>query len=587
MATMNRPAYSVILKYSKKKPVLIFVSSRRQTRLTALDLISYCAADQDSQQFVRMDHEELQYLLTQITESNLKHTLQYGIGIHHAGLSPSDKNIVEHLFVSNKIQVLVCTSTLAWGVNFPAHLVIVKGTEFFDADTKRYQDYPITDVLQMMGRAGRPQFDQSGEAYIMVQDVKKNYYKKFLYEPFPVESSLKDALHEHICAEINSGTIKTRQEAMDYLTWTFMFRRLVQNPTFYELQDTSFESLRLWMTKLIDGILKDLKNANCITLDGEDLESTHLGMISSYYYLRYTTISKFHSNITSDCDYVKLLEMVAEADEFDQIPVRHNEDELNASLAKSLPVPSYSRAYDNCHVKTFLLLVAHLSRVKLPIADYATDTKTVLDSCIRIIQAYVDVASEKGHLKSVLHLCHVMQMLMQAQWKDKSDLSTLPYLDESDLQELRTKHNVDRLIQLVDNVDLLRNLKLKKVEWDGLVKILKDLPNVKLSVEEQHGHDPIDKVMNITIHMVDERLKDRRQRQRSAYVPKFTKQKDEGWWLVVGDEAKNELMAIKRIRLMRNTQTTLVIPEVKKGTVLRCYLMSDCYLGLDQQVEFV
>jgi hypothetical protein len=47
------------------------------------------------------------------------------------------------------LQVLVATSTLAWGVNTPAHLVIVKGTEFYDAPSRRYVDFPITDVLQV------------------------------------------------------------------------------------------------------------------------------------------------------------------------------------------------------------------------------------------------------------------------------------------------------------------------------------------------------------------------------------------------------------------------------------------------------
>jgi len=61
----------------------------------------------------------------------------------------------------------------------------VLGTEYYDGKTHRYVDFPITDVLQMMGRAGRPQFDDSGKAVIMVHDVKKNFYKKFLYEPFP------------------------------------------------------------------------------------------------------------------------------------------------------------------------------------------------------------------------------------------------------------------------------------------------------------------------------------------------------------------------------------------------------------------
>lgn len=76
--------------------------------------------------------------------------------MHHAGLSEGDRQICEDLFVSKKIQVLVTTSTLAWGVNFPARLVIIKGTEYFDPKVKKYVDMPVTDILQMMGRAGRP-----------------------------------------------------------------------------------------------------------------------------------------------------------------------------------------------------------------------------------------------------------------------------------------------------------------------------------------------------------------------------------------------------------------------------------------------
>lgn len=138
----------------------------------------------------------------------------------------SDRKIVEELFVNTKIQILVATSTLAWGVNYPAHLVIVKGTEFYDAKTKGYVDFPITDVLQMMGRAGRPQFDDTGVACVFVHDIKKNFYKKFLHEPFPVESSLHKCLHNHFNAEIVSGTIVSKQDAVDYLTWTYLYCRI-------------------------------------------------------------------------------------------------------------------------------------------------------------------------------------------------------------------------------------------------------------------------------------------------------------------------------------------------------------------------
>jgi activating signal cointegrator complex subunit 3 len=163
MATMNRPAYKAIMTHSRSNPVLIFVSSRRQTRLTALDLIAMCAADQQEhavdrrgysggvvefrKPFLHMDPEEIAQISEFIKDENLRHTIQFGVGMHHAGLTESDRKIVEELFVKKKIQVLVTTSTLAWGVNFPARLVIVKGTEFYDAKLKRYVDFPLTDLL--------------------------------------------------------------------------------------------------------------------------------------------------------------------------------------------------------------------------------------------------------------------------------------------------------------------------------------------------------------------------------------------------------------------------------------------------------
>lgn len=105
---------------------------------------------------------------------------------------------------------------------------LLQGTEFYDAGSKRYVDFPITDVLQMMGRAGRPQYDRHGVAVIMVHEPKKQFYKRFLYEPFPVESSLQDQVADHFNAEVVAGTIGSKQDIVDYLTWTFFFRRLMQ-----------------------------------------------------------------------------------------------------------------------------------------------------------------------------------------------------------------------------------------------------------------------------------------------------------------------------------------------------------------------
>jgi activating signal cointegrator complex subunit 3 len=125
MALMNKPTYRAIIQYSPQKPVLVFVSSRRQTRLTAFDLIALAASDERQNRFLNMDPEEMRALIQTVRDSNLRQTLEFGIGLHHAGLHERDRNLVEELFTNQKIQLLITTSTLAWGVNLPAHAVLL------------------------------------------------------------------------------------------------------------------------------------------------------------------------------------------------------------------------------------------------------------------------------------------------------------------------------------------------------------------------------------------------------------------------------------------------------------------------------
>lgn len=459
MATMNKPAYAAIKRHSPAKPVLIFVSSRRQTRLTALELITLCAADDNPRTFLHMDEEDAADLAATMKDSSLQHTLCFGIGVHHAGLCERDRNTVEELFVGGKIQVLVCTSTLAWGVNFPAHLVIIKGTEYFDGKLSRYVDFPITDVLQMMGRAGRPQFDTHGVAVIMVAEAKKNFYRKFLYEPFPVESHLHDVLHDHLNAEIAGGTIKCLGDAMDYLTWTYFFRRLVQNPAYYMLEDTAPEAVERHMHDLVASALNELADNGCIEIgeEGEDvlpvgasqsdtasrsipLCASTLGCIASFYYLKHTTVGIVAERLERESALLSgpasrampaLLKLLCDASEFDEVPVRHNEEHLNAQLAAAVPWQAATlrmqHAMDDPHVKAFLLLQAHMARLPLPIADYINDTRSVLDQAARVLNAMVDMAADGGHLIPALRLMVLNQALVQARMPDAPSLDQLPH----------------------------------------------------------------------------------------------------------------------------------------------------------------
>lgn len=80
----------------------------------------------------------------------------------HEGLNDLERKTTEQLFSTGAIQVLVASRNLAWGMNVSSHLVVVMDTQYYDGKTHSYEDYPVTDVLQMVGRANRPLHDQEG-----------------------------------------------------------------------------------------------------------------------------------------------------------------------------------------------------------------------------------------------------------------------------------------------------------------------------------------------------------------------------------------------------------------------------------------
>ncbi|KAL2493038.1 U5 small nuclear ribonucleoprotein helicase [Abeliophyllum distichum] len=581
MNSMNKPTYAAISTHSPTKPVLIFVSSRRQTRLTALDLIQFAASDERPRHFLGMPEEALQMILSQVTDQNLRHTLQFGIGLHHAGLNDKDRSLVEELFANNKIQVLVCTSTLAWGVNLPAHLVIIKGTEYYDGKAKRYIDFPITDILQMMGRAGRPQYDQHGKTVILVHEPKKSFYKKFLYEPFPVESSLREQLHDHINAEIVSGTICHKEDAIYYLTWTYLFRRLMVNPSYYGLEDKDPGTLSSYLSSLVLSTFQDLEDSGCIKITEDRVEPMMLGSIAAQYYLKYTTVSMFGSNIGADTSLEVFLHILSGASEYDELPVRHNEENYNADLSKKVPLPVDKNLLDDPHVKANLLFQAHLSQVELPITDYVTDLKSVLDQSIRIVQAMIDVCANSGWLYSSITCMRLLQMVMQGLWYDRdSPLRMLPCMTDELIASLNQK-GVSNVLQLLDlSLTSLQDVTRSSVA-SRLYEDLQHFPRIqaRLKLHKRNAGDEQCFSLNIRLEK-----KNGSRRTSRAFVPRFPKVKNEAWWLVLGNTSTAELYALKRVSFPDILQTHMDIPPtVNNFQGMKLILVSDCYLGFERE----
>ena len=485
----------------------------------------------------------------------------------------------------------------------PAHLVVVKGTQFFDAKIEGYKDMDLTDVLQMLGRAGRPQFDTSGIARIFTQDAKKEFYKHFLHTGFPVESSLHNVLDNHLGAEVSAGTIGTTQDALDYLTWTFFFRRLHKNPSYYGLEVSADEHNSMvaqqlaneYMIELVDNSLGELAESGCITLDPDGVvDSTPIGKIMSYYYLSHKTVRHLVKHAKRDPTFADVLSWMSGATEFDELPVRHNEDLINAELSKNLPLDAnhLSLPMWDPHVKAFLLLQAYFSRIDLPISDYVGDQISVLDQSIRIIQASIDILTELSFFSSCKLMITLLQCVKSARWPHDSSLSIFPNIDAvRQEQDIAPPISLNRLQPLLkgDISKLLTELGLPYDHQADTIKAIKTLPHLQVNIMNTSA-------LGLTVNV--SRLNPATNADYRIYAPRYPKPQSEGFILVVADPAKDELLALKRINWPSTEQgsgnprkpTVKTTVKLEPNSVIRkvdVIVVSDAYIGMEWKIEGV
>lgn len=164
---------TVVQQYSHGKPSLVFCPSRLGSVATASRLLQDSKSFSKESQYISNESQKtsLAEAARSVRNSTLRECIRGGIGFHHAALEPSDRSVVESLFNQKILKIVCTTSTLAVGVNMPAYLVVIKGTKrYCGSSGGGYQDYDYSSCLQMVGRAGRPQFDQAGMAVIMTEN---------------------------------------------------------------------------------------------------------------------------------------------------------------------------------------------------------------------------------------------------------------------------------------------------------------------------------------------------------------------------------------------------------------------------------
>ncbi|KAM7185458.1 pre-mRNA splicing helicase [Rhypophila sp. PSN 637] len=599
MLAMAKPTYLAVTQMSPDQPALIFVPSRKQTRATARDILMACVADDDDDRFLHVEVAQFQKLLERVEEEALAEALSHGVGYYHEALSNSDKRIVKHLYNNGAIQVLIASRDVCWELDCTAHLVIVMGTQFFEGREHRYVDYPLAEVLQMYGKATQPSRNGRGCGVLMVPAVKREYYKKFLNEALPVESHLHNFLHDAFVAEVSTKMIESGEDAINWMTFTYFYRRLVANPSYYALKDKSDEALSQYLSDMVETTLTELAESKIIEFDEDDgsVSPLNAAMIAAYYNISYITMQTFLLSLTARTKLKGILEIVTSATEFENIQIRRHEEPILRRIYGNVPVKMAEPVFDSAHFKAFVLIQAHFSRMNLPI-DLAKDQEVILTKILSLLSACVDILSSEGHLNAI-NAMEMSQMVVQAMWDRDSPLKQIPNFTP-EVVKVANKYGITSVFNFMEKMDpsenpdyasLVRDLGLSQEQLVQAANFTNNkYPDLSLEFEVEdkdniRAGEPA--YLKISIEReVDE--DDEEEFDPTVSAPFYPAKKTENWWLIVGDEKSKMLLAIKRVTIGNkplNTKLEFTVP--KPGDYeLKLMLMSDSYVGVDQDPSF-
>ena len=155
---------------TRKMPALVFCFNRDQCWATAEMLKGKDMFAPGQKVAVNAEVDKLDW--PHGVGPKMKQLLRRGVGVHHAGLLPKYRRAVEDLFVRKLLSVVVCTETLAAGINLPARSVVL--TSLVKGPPGKEKVVDASTGHQIFGRAGRPQFDTEGHVYVLAHedDVK-------------------------------------------------------------------------------------------------------------------------------------------------------------------------------------------------------------------------------------------------------------------------------------------------------------------------------------------------------------------------------------------------------------------------------
>ncbi|KAF2089406.1 P-loop containing nucleoside triphosphate hydrolase protein, partial [Saccharata proteae CBS 121410] len=571
----------VISRYSQRKPIMIFCVTRPSCVKTSKHLAEWWRSKAPREKLWGAPTRQVR-----LNNRELSECASVGVAYHHAGLDLADRQAVEQGFLSGDISVICCTSTLAVGVNLPCHFVILKNTvAWTSSGMKEYSDI---EVIQMLGRAGRPQFDSSGVAVIMTRNEKVRHYDNLSSGKEILESCLHTNLIEYLNAEIGLGTITDISTAMRWLEGTFLYVRLRENPGHYKLGDAGAgNNIEERLHNICNRGLAMLEEYELVRRERK-LVSTEFGDAMARYYVRFETMKIFLS-IPDHARLSEILSALVQAAEFQDIRFRSGEKplykKLNTMPSIKFPIPVNLDAPAH---KASLVVQSILGGAELPVDEkgnthqtqYNTDVMIIFQHAHRLIRCIIDCSLPKEDSITIRNALSLARSLSAKCWDD----SPLQLKQLEGIGPVAVRKLVNANIKSIEALEATEPHRIETILSKGpafglkLMNMLKAFPKLRVAMKQtkmpSNRNESVKVGIKAEIGFLNEK------------VPE-TFNKSPIYVCVLAETSDGKMIFFSRISAKKLADGQDVLFEAELTTVnqvINCYVMCEEIVGTMQQV---
>lgn len=252
------------------------------------------------------------------------------------------------------------------------------------------------------------------------------YYLSLLNQQLPIESQMVTKLPDMLNAEVVLGTIQNVRDAVTWLGYTYLYIRMLRNPSLYGISHDKMSDdplLELHRADLVHSAAMGLDRSGLMKYDRKsgNFQATELGRIASHYYCTHDTISTYNQLLKRTLSEIDLFRVFSLSSEFKNINVRDEEKLELQKLMERVPIP-IKESMEEPSAKVNVLLQAYISQLKLEGFALMSDMIYVTQSAARLMRAIYEIVLYRGWAQLADKCLALCKMISHRMWQSMSPL---------------------------------------------------------------------------------------------------------------------------------------------------------------------